>query len=86
MDEMIERVMQKGFIDGKGDKYYPTILRLGMSRCVSHTIYFKEYLQLMLCPVYTYFHVCTCLNLCHFLHYNELIYVCMCVWCAGGRG
>ena len=40
VDEMIERVMQKGFIDGKGDKYYPTILRLGMSRCVCHINYF----------------------------------------------
>jgi hypothetical protein len=38
VDEMIERVMQKGFIDGKGDKYYPTILRLGMSRFVCYAI------------------------------------------------
>jgi hypothetical protein len=29
---MIQRIMEKGFVDGKGGKYYPTIVRLGMGR------------------------------------------------------
>ena len=32
VDNLVQRIMEKGFIDGRGGRYNPTILRLGMGR------------------------------------------------------
>ena len=29
VDNIIQRIMESGFYDGKGEKYFPTILRIG---------------------------------------------------------
>ena len=39
MDNMIQRIIENGFTDGKGGKYNPNILRLGMGRFSSVLYY-----------------------------------------------